>query len=242
MLDITKKGTCQTSDSMVWDYYGDDGNDTMFYVVPTPTLARDETGRPIFSLVEYSTSDANAGGGYCYLSTVLWIPPADLPQIETCIKNSHPGITPQLNTLEFKSGGQVMLQYVGDDELPDEVYARATPTTEQTSRPSSCQLSPSGMALFKAIFGGQQSSAALSVIYPGVQVPARMPKPVTGDGEVRLGDLLTNIKKTHTEGSGDNPAREILIQRRWRSCCRPCVHCRHPHRRRVAHSSIPPVL
>ena len=173
MLDITTKGTCQTADSMIWDYYQDDQNPSVFYVVPTPTFARDAADRPVFSLVEYSTSDATAGSGYCYLSTILWIPPDDLPQIVDCISQRHPGITPQLNTLEFKSGGEVTLQYSGDDGLPQEVYAKPSDFGANLAT-FIVPLSPQGMALFKTIFSGQQTTATVAIVYE-VSVPARLP-------------------------------------------------------------------
>ena len=173
MLDLTSKGTCNTSDGIVWDYYGDDSNPAVFYVVPIPTLARGRDGVPLFSLVEYSTATDASGTGYCYLSTVLWIPPNDLPQIEAAIKQRYPGVTPRLTTLQFRQGGQAAVRFVANDGATSrEVYTRTSSYGANVAT-FLVALDAHGVAVFKAAFGGTAPSG-ISVVYE-VAVPSRLP-------------------------------------------------------------------
>lgn len=174
MLDLTAKGTCTTTDGIIWDYYGDDSNPKVFYAVPIPTLATDATGTPIFSLVEYSANTQAPASGYCYLSTLLWIPPADVPQIVECINKARPGVTPQLTTLQFREGGEARLQFAtGDGAVSQQAYARTSSYGANVAT-FLVSLDGAGIALFKALFGGTSTGGTLSLTYQ-VSVPARLP-------------------------------------------------------------------
>lgn len=173
MLDLTTKRSYTTTDGRTWDFYGDDTDTSLFYVVPLPVLARDGDGRPVFKLVEYSTTGAQASAGYCYLATDLIVPPDDMVQIVAYIRQLYPGITPVTNTLEFRSGGVATIRYVLDDGFAREL--NTTPSGFGSNRATFViPLSPTGLALFKAVFGGTTANGAISIVYR-VSVDSRLP-------------------------------------------------------------------
>jgi len=109
MLDILKRGTVPLG-GQTWEYHGDTGDGTIFYVTPQPAWATRD-GLPEIQLVEYETSDELNGSGYCTLSVELAVSDAALEAIRGDIQQRFGVESPRFLTLPFQTGTVVSLTY-----------------------------------------------------------------------------------------------------------------------------------
>src|SRR6185312_7002856 len=85
MLNITLKGTYQDATGYQWDYYGDDVNNNVFYVIPRPQFVVNDQGQPSFQIIRYATNDQSNGSGYWRFDVELSVPATVLSAIKAQI-------------------------------------------------------------------------------------------------------------------------------------------------------------
>lgn len=110
MLSILKRRTVQIG-SQTWEYHGDDTDTTIFYITPIPDFSKRDDGLPAIQIVEFQTSGADNGTGYCQFQIELTIPDNIIPAIKTDISQQFQVANPNLQALPVQAGTIVNLTY-----------------------------------------------------------------------------------------------------------------------------------
>ncbi|MGJ8625858.1 MAG: hypothetical protein ACSHXB_02765 [Sulfitobacter sp.] len=106
MLNYEKKGSYKDPTGFVWEYYQDDVNLSIFYVMPRPDWVLDANGQPEIKLVTYKTDDALNGSGYVTFNTQLSVPNSVDDGVKGQIAIEFPSAPKpyQLNPLDYNAG------------------------------------------------------------------------------------------------------------------------------------------
>ncbi|MGJ8618309.1 MAG: hypothetical protein ACSHWS_15815 [Sulfitobacter sp.] len=106
MLNYEKRGSYKDPTGFVWEYYQDDVNLSLFYVMPRPDWVLDENGQPEIKLVTYKTDDTKNGSGYVTFNTQLTVPTAVDDGVKGQIAIEFPNAPKpyQLNPLAYNQG------------------------------------------------------------------------------------------------------------------------------------------
>lgn len=112
MLNLEKSYIYQGPGDEQYSYYADYQDPNTFYIAPTLEFAIDPaTGKPIFKLVEYQTSDINNGSGYCAFTAQLSVPNTIIDAVTADIKKKGYSTSPKIAPLLYGDGGTATLTY-----------------------------------------------------------------------------------------------------------------------------------
>ncbi|HEX6086223.1 MAG TPA: hypothetical protein VF266_16960 [Thermoanaerobaculia bacterium] len=173
MLSISRQGTWIDPSGYTWSFYGDDVDRSVFTIIPRPEFATDPvTGKPIFALVEFETSDGGNGSGYCALQTRTNVPEEAILGITSEIQFRFGVQQPRFVTLSLNPATRAVIEYV-DPELAVPVLVEIAPSrTDQNSAAFLIPLTRGGMQQFKGAFSGQSGSVPISYwLYTDVRLP-----------------------------------------------------------------------
>ncbi len=107
MLNYEKKGSFTDSAGYLWEYYQDDTNLSIFYVVPRPDWVINDAGDPEIKLVKYQTDKPTTNGsGYVIFNTQLTVSPEAESGVQGQIAVQFPNAPKpyQLNPMDFNAG------------------------------------------------------------------------------------------------------------------------------------------
>ncbi len=107
MLNYEKKGSYTDSVGFLWEYFQDDTDLSIFYVVPRPDWVINDKGKPEVKLVQYKTDQpATNGSGYITFNTQLTVPDNVRAGVEGKIAVEFPAAPKpyQLNPLDYNAG------------------------------------------------------------------------------------------------------------------------------------------
>lgn len=107
MLNYELKGSYKDATGFIWEYYQDDMNLSIFYVMPRPEWVLDTGGKPQIKLVKYDTDNpATKGSGYVTFNTQLTVPTEVDAGVKSQIAIEFPAAPApyQLNPLTFNPG------------------------------------------------------------------------------------------------------------------------------------------
>ena len=171
MLNITLKGTYQDPTGYQWDYYGDDVNANLFYVIPRPQFVLDNQGHPSFQIVREATNDQRNGSGYWRFDVELSVPAEVLSAISAQIPQRFPNAkSPIFDALNYNPGGMAYLNFAGGGQ---NLSFAATASSFGSNQASFLiQMNKTQLDTVTAAFS--QSGGAFEVDYQ-LSVPARLP-------------------------------------------------------------------
>lgn len=211
MLTITRKGSWTEPGGYVWNYYGDDENASIFYIIPRPQFSFDNRQRPVFRLVEYRTSDGSNGSGYCHLQVQLSVPQDVRDAIVADIRAKFGVTDPQIDPLRYNPGSMAGVEYPDPATPGEPVLVQVAPTLVGGNIASFLiDLDREGVKTFKDAFSGV--TGALPVNY-AVSVDSRMPAVkavVTFDSQAAYRYEQQN--KVDKNVWGDVTRREVTIR------------------------------
>lgn len=172
MLNISLKGTYQDPTGYDWDYYGDDTNASVFYIVPRPQFVTNDNGDPSFQITRYKTDDASNGSGYCRFDIELSVP----AEVEKAITAEIPQKFPSskapysFNSLNYNPGGKAYFDFAsGSDQI-----TYSAPVSNYGSNVASFLMSMTQKQLDTIVSGFSTKGSPFEVGYH-LSVPARLP-------------------------------------------------------------------
>jgi hypothetical protein len=210
MLEIARKGTwSDPTDGYIWNYYGDDANATIFYIVPRPQFSVDNNRKPMFRLVEYQTNDGANGSGYCHMQVQLTVPARVQTAIIADIRVKF-GVDAQINTLNYNSGTSAQFEYLMPEQT-EPALVQMTPTLVGGNIASFlCELGRDGVQVFKDAFSGVTGSLPVSY---SLSIDARLPS-VTAVVEFDSQAAFNYEKTVNVDRNiwGDVTRREVTVR------------------------------
>jgi len=167
------KATYLDPGGYAWDYYGDDENPNLIYIIPKPQYASGIGNIPVFSLTEYEMDKPLLNGsGYFAMEVELSVPDSVQQAIKAQLPTTFPKATaPEFGTLAYNPGGKVFLSLTAGNstiQLSAPVSAYGSNVAVFTAQLTQAQLN-----VFQTNLSGTGSSAC-EVTY-NLSVPARLP-------------------------------------------------------------------
>lgn len=114
MIDVSKQGTYTDASGYQWVFYQDDTNPNDFYVIPRPQWAYDSSGKLLFEVVKYATSDSSNGSGWCRIGVELASPQAAQSAVSQAAKSQFGVSNPSFQPLQYNPGGAAYLNFTVD--------------------------------------------------------------------------------------------------------------------------------
>ena len=171
MLNITLKGTYQDPTGYQWDYYGDDVNGNLFYVIPRPQFVLNKEGQPSFQIVRYATNDQSNGSGYWRFDVELSVPANVLNAIKADIPTRFPNAkNPLFNALNYNPEGAAYLDFASAGQN----ISLSAIASSFGSNAASFLTQMTKTQLDSVVAAFTQSGGAYEIAYQ-LSVPARLP-------------------------------------------------------------------
>lgn len=168
MFDFTKKSTYTDGGGNVWEYYGDDSDSTVFYIVPVFQFIT-VNNLPVCEVVEYKTGDANNGSGYCHMDVELAVPDTVTQAVTADILQAFQ-VKARIKPFPFKPGGTAYITYTktaGSGRKVNEIVTAPLVKMNRTMSASFLvELDAAGIKTFNSALG-DKGSAGLSISYSG---------------------------------------------------------------------------
>ena len=171
IINAASKNSYKDPNSNLWEYYQDNEDASIFYVMPRPQLAISR-GAPQFHLEEYVDDDGDFVAGLCQLTTSLAPVPDDV-QSAIARKLSDAGVSnPQYQAMPFQSLGdgvernRAYLNFASADGMVSRnVQTIPSLSGSQNAVFDVTNMSKSEVAFFKDYFGGNTAAGSMQIVY-----------------------------------------------------------------------------
>lgn len=111
MLNLEKAYTVSV-EGRSYAYYGDYYDSNTFYIEPSLQIAQSkDTNKPLFKIVQYQTSDASNGAGYCTFTTELAVSEEIRASVLQDIRQRHLSASPNIAPLQYSDGGKASFTF-----------------------------------------------------------------------------------------------------------------------------------